>query len=60
MYSRDQNKNNLNLRTSYFQHEKTNIGDFHPTHHDLMIMNINFDFRDNVPHPYRVRFMKSS
>jgi hypothetical protein len=50
MYSRDQNKNNLNLRTSYFQHEKTDIEDFHPIHHDLMIMNINFDFRDNVPY----------
>ena len=47
-HSRYQNKNNLNLKTSYFQHEKTDLGDFHPTH-DLMIMDINFKSRGNVP-----------
>ena len=47
-HSRYQNKNNLNLKTSYFQHKETDVGDFHPTH-DLMIMDINFDSRGNIP-----------
>ena len=40
------NKNNLNLKTSYFQHEKTDVGDFYPTY-DLKIMDINFISRSH-------------
>jgi len=47
-HSRYQNKNNLNSKISYFQHEETDVGDFHPTH-NLMIMDINFDSKSNVP-----------
>jgi hypothetical protein len=39
-HSRHQNKNNLNSKTSYFQHEKIYVGDFHSTH-DLIIIDIN-------------------
>jgi len=43
-HSRGQNKNNLNLKTSYFQHKKTDVEDFYPAH-DLKIMDINFVYK---------------
>ena len=48
-HSQQQDKNNLNSKMSYFQHKKTDVEDFHSTH-DLMIMDINFDFRSHVPY----------
>jgi len=50
-HSRKQDKNNLSSKTSYFQHKKIDVEDIHPMH-DLMIIDINFASRSNVP--YRI------